>query len=197
MYKLANSLVLASGSPRRRELLTDCGIEFKIFSADIDESVTENEVPEDLVLRLAQGKAAAVISRFPDCYILGADTDVALGNKIFGKPQNSKEAVAMLAELSGSTHKVLGGIALYDPKTNQFYKSLSTTFVTFRSLSDPELQAYAATKEPYDKAGGYAAQGLGASFIEKIEGSYTNVVGLDLSQTLDLFRKAKILSEKQ
>lgn len=196
MYKLTENLILASGSPRRRELLSDCGIEFKVSVSDIDESVSENEKPEHLVLRLAQSKASAVISKFPNCYILGADTDVALGDKIFGKPGNPDEAVAMLGELSGTTHKVVGGIALYDPILKEYHTSLSVTFVTFRQLASSELKAYAATKEPYDKAGGYAAQGLGASFVSKIEGSYTNVVGLDLSQSLEIFRKARILSEQ-
>jgi septum formation protein len=195
MYKLTSPLVLASASPRRRELLSDCGIAFEISSSDLDESVGVGEDPKDLVLRLAEAKAREVASKFPDSYILGADTDVALGTKIFGKPQDPQEVVAMLDQLSGRTHQVLGGVALVDPKLNKVYTGLSTTSVTFRRLSIGEMQAYAATKEPYDKAGGYAAQGLGASFITIIEGSYTNVVGLDLSMVLGLFREASILKE--
>lgn len=197
MYKLNAPLVLASASPRRKELLDDCGLKFKVCSSDFDETVGENETPEQLVIRLAIGKAKAVIDQFPDCYILGADTDVAVSDRIFGKPTCAEESISMLRELSGRDHKVVGGIALYDPVSKKFYSDLSVTVVRFRSLSEAELSAYAATKEPYDKAGGYAAQGLGASFIAGIEGSYTNVVGLDLNQTIGLLRQAGILTEQQ
>ena len=195
MYRLSAPLVLASASPRRRELLSDCGLNFTVSTSDLDESVDENEDPKELVLRLAEGKARTVASKFPESYILGADTDVALGKKIFGKPKDQKEVTDMLQDLSGNTHQVVGGVALLDPKQNKIYAGLSVTSVTFRTLSSSEIRAYAKTKEPYDKAGGYAAQGLGASFIKVIEGSYTNVVGLDLSMVLGLFREAGILHE--
>lgn len=195
MYQLSAELVLASASPRRKELLNDCGIKFDISSADIDESVKVGEDPQQLVLRLAEGKVKAIAARFPNHYILGADTDVALGRKIFGKPKNIEEARNMLQELSGKTHQVLGGIALLDPNLKKIYAGLSLTSVTFRVLRYSEIEAYVNTKEPYDKAGGYAAQGLGASFIKVIEGSYTNVVGLDLSMALGFFREAGILTE--
>ena len=195
MYQLSAELVLASASPRRKELLNGCGIKFDISSADIDESVKVGEDPQQLVLRLAEGKVKAIAARFPNHYILGADTDVALGRKIFGKPKNIEEARNMLQELSGKTHQVLGGIALLDPNLKKIYAGLSVTSVTFRVLRHSEIEAYVNTNEPYDKAGGYAAQGLGASFIKVIEGSYTNVVGLDLSMALGFFREAGILTE--
>lgn len=195
MYKSSAPLVLASASPRRRELLSDCGFDFDVSSADLDEAVGPNEEPKDLVLRLAVSKAMAVAANFPDSYILGADTDVAIGKKIFGKPSNQAEAISILTELSGATHQVLGGIALLYPKLQKTFTALSVTSVTFRSLRNEEILAYTATKEPYDKAGGYAAQGLGASFIERIEGSYSNVVGLDLSMLIGIFNEAGILKK--
>jgi len=193
MYELTAPLILASASPRRSELLSDCGIRFQVYATKLDEKVLEGEEPQDMVLRLSQAKAQAGAAEFPDAFILAADTDVALGSKIFGKPQNVAEALSMLKELSDQTHQVLGGISLFDTKIKKFYSALSITSVTFRKLSTDEMHAYVRTKEPYDKAGGYAAQGLGASFIKIIQGSYTNVVGLDLSVVLRLFREAGIL----
>ncbi len=193
IYKLKNPLILASGSPRRKELLADCGFSFEIHSSDVDETVLEGEEPKDLVVRLALAKAKKVAESFTGHFVLGADTDVALGKKIFGKPADKKEAVEMLSLLSGNTHQVLGAIALVNSSTGESFSALSETLVTFRELSEAEIQAYAATNEPYDKAGGYAAQGLGASFISSINGSYTNVVGLDLGVAIKLFKQAGIL----
>jgi septum formation protein len=199
MYKLNSALVLASNSPRRKELLADCGFEFEVYASNLDESILTYssgkvaETPSEFVLRLAKAKAEAVATLYPNSFVLGADTDVVLGSKIFGKPQNPAEVVEMLQLLSGSTHKVLGAIALVNLAKNFSIVKLSETEVTFRALSLAELKAYAATKEPYDKAGSYAAQGLGASFVKSINGSYTNVVGLDLGLVIDIFRQADLL----
>ena len=193
IYKLSKPLVLASASPRRKELLADAGFEFVISSSDIDETVQPDEAPADLVLRLAIAKAKLVAQKFPEHFVLGADTDVALGNKIFGKPSDKQQAVEMLKQLSGSTHNVLGAIALVNKQADFCLSTVSETKVTFRDLSNDEIFAYADSPEPYDKAGGYAAQGIGAAFIKSIQGSYSNVVGLDLSETIVLFKKAKIL----
>ena len=200
MYKLNSALVLASNSPRRRELLADCGFEFEVCASNLDESIELDalghavESPSAFVFRLAKAKAEAVATRFPDSFVLGADTDVALESRIFGKPRNQADVVEMLQLLSGSTHKVLGAIALVNLAQKISIIKISETLVTFRDLTTAEMKAYAATSEPYDKAGGYAAQGLGASFVKSIQGSYTNVVGLDLSLTIEMFRQAGILA---
>lgn len=195
IYKTAKKLILASASPRRRELLSDCGIQFEVASADIDETVKLAESPKDLVLRLAQEKAQKVASKHQGCWVLAADTDVALDNRIFGKPADFDQAVEILSLLSGATHTVYGGIALLNPENAEVKTTLSVTSVTFRKLSKNEIESYARSKEPYDKAGGYAAQGLGAGFIYAIQGSYTNVVGLDLGITLELLQNSGVISD--
>lgn len=196
MYKLSQPLVLASSSPRRYELLKGCGLTFEVATSGVDETVHEGEQPSAVVLRLAEAKAKAVAAKFPNRFVLAADTDVALGSKIFGKPADRKAAINILGQLSGQMHEVVGGIVLLAPAFSRVFKALSVTKVFFRRLTSEEIELYADTNEPYDKAGGYAAQGLGASFVESIQGSYTNVVGLDLSLTLGLFSEAGILAHE-
>lgn len=180
-------LYLASGSPRRRELLTQIGVSFTAISADIDETPLAHESPSDYVERLARGKAAAgrdvVASEVPFC-VLGADTAVVLNGKILGKPVDEADACAMLKMLSGNEHEVLTAIALLDGERCE--SRVVRSVVRFRPIGSDEASAYWASGEPRDKAGGYGIQGLGAVFVAALNGSYSAVVGLPLCETAQL-----------
>ena len=180
-----NPLYLASGSPRRRELLTQIGVPFSVVSAPIDETPLPDESAPAYVERLARAKAAAGLARVEGpAVVLGADTAVVLDGRILGKPESREDALAMLADLSGREHQVLTAVALTDGRRVQ--SLCVTSQVRFRTISDDEAQRYWASGEPADKAGGYAIQGLGAVFVTGLSGSYSAVVGLPLSETADL-----------
>jgi len=180
-----NPLYLASGSPRRRELLTQIGVPFTVVSAPIDESPLPDESAPAYVERLARAKAAAGLARVEGPAVeLGADTAVVLDGRILGKPKNREDAMAMLADLSGREHQVLTAVALSDGLHTQ--SLCVTSKVRFRAISADEAQRYWASGEPVDKAGGYAIQGLGAVFVTGLSGSYSAVVGLPLSETAEL-----------
>jgi septum formation protein len=186
-------LVLASASPRRRELLTQAGYQFQIHPAHIPEDPHPNEDPIAYVTRLAQQKAEAVFTQLSptnsNLTVLGADTTVTLDNQILGKPENSEDAARMLRLLSGRTHRVITGVSLVYATGNRVEsapaRAVSTaaevTAVQFLTLSGQEIAAYIATGEPNDKAGAYAIQGHAARWIPRIEGCYFNVVGLPIS----------------
>lgn len=178
-------LYLASGSPRRRELLTQIGVPFIVISAPIDESPLPSESAPAYVERLARAKAAAGLARVDGpAVVLGADTAVVLDGRILGKPENREDALAMLADLSGREHQVLTAVALDDGQ--HVHSFCVTSTVRFRAISTDEAQRYWASGEPADKAGGYAVQGLGAVFVTGLSGSYSAVVGLPLCETADL-----------
>ncbi|MGH8381544.1 Maf family protein [Pseudomonas sp.] len=183
-------LYLASGSPRRRELLTQIGIPFTTLSASVDESPLPDEAAPAYVERLARAKANAGLAALlpldasAPLAVLGADTAVVLDGRILGKPVGRDDALAMLALLSGREHQVLTAVAVADQQ-----RCLSVCVVSqvrLRQISTQEAQAYWASGEPLDKAGAYAIQGLGAVFVQRIEGSYSAVVGLPLSETAEL-----------
>lgn len=177
---MAKKIILASGSPRRRELLGQTGLSFTVKSPDIEEKRRDKEAPRRYVLRNAKEKAAVVSEKNPKHVIISADTIVVLGNKVLEKPQNRAEAVRMLKSLSNKTHVVMTGVCV---RSGSKVKTLfCRTNVTFKRLSSKEIARYISTGEPYDKAGGYAAQGQGAYFIARIAGSYTNVVGLPMAE---------------
>ncbi len=178
-------LYLASGSPRRRELLTQIGVPFSVVSAPIDETPLPDESAPAYVERLARAKAAAGLACIEgQAVVLGADTAVVLDGRILGKPENREDALAMLADLSGREHHVLTAVALSDgPRVQSL---CVTSKVRFRAISAEEAQRYWASGEPVDKAGGYAIQGLGAVFVTGLSGSYSAVVGLPLSETAEL-----------
>lgn len=180
-------IILASQSPRRAELLRQVGVAFEIRVADVDERVRSGETPSDYVRRVALAKAEAVQARAPTLPVLAADTAVVINGRILGKPDDRDDALGMLAQLSGRTHEVLSGVALL---TDKPAFRLSVSRVSFRPLSPGEAAAYWATGEPADKAGAYAVQGLAAAFIERIEGSYSGIMGLPLFETLELLRGA-------
>ncbi|MBK4992136.1 septum formation inhibitor Maf [Pseudomonas sp. S37] len=180
-----NSLYLASGSPRRRELLTQIGVPFSVISAPIDETPLPGESAPAYVERLARAKAAAGLASLAgQAVVLGADTAVVLDGRILGKPENREAALAMLADLSGREHQVLTAVALDDGQ--RVHSLCVTSKVSFRTIGADEAQRYWASGEPADKAGSYAIQGLGAVFVTGLVGSYSAVVGLPLSETADL-----------
>ena len=177
-------LVLASGSPRRRELLASLGLTFRIDPGNGEEPRPEpGEAPADYALRAAKAKALPVAKAHPEAVILAADTIVVLDGDILGKPQDTADAEDMLARLSGRIHQVVTGCCLRTPEGVTELFAVSSD-VTMRRSSRAELAAYAATGEPLDKAGAYAIQGLGGFLVRRVEGSYTNVVGLPLSRVL-------------
>ncbi|GGA82975.1 Maf-like protein YceF [Neiella marina] len=186
--KLSLPLVLASQSPRRRELLGQLVTHFEQRSADIDEVRQPDESPASYVARLAQEKAQAVAQLEPNKWVLGADTIVVLGARIFEKPQDEADCLATLSLLSGQTHQVMTAVALC--KGNQLLHQTVSSNVTFRPLSTSEMVAYWQTGEPADKAGGYGIQGLGGCFVSHLSGSYSAVVGLPLCQTQQLLQAA-------
>lgn len=179
-------LVLASASPRRRELLAQVGVRARVEVADIDESVRPDEDPAAYVRRLALGKARAVAARAGGLPVLGADTSVVVDGVVLGKPADAPDAAAMLRQLSGRAHRVLTAVALYADGREDW--RLSDTQVWFRDLDDGLIGRYVASGEPLDKAGGYGIQGLGGALVTRLEGSYTGVVGLPLAETIDLLQ---------
>jgi len=181
-------VVLASASPRRRELLDQIGVRFTVSPADIDETVRAGESPEAYVLRMAVTKAQQGYACLPHpaagCLVMGADTAVVLDGKILGKPRDQADAEYMLACLSGRTHRVLSAVAVTDGR--RLETRLSVTEVTLRELRPGESTAYWLSGEPHDKAGAYAIQGRGALFVRELRGSYSGVVGLPLFETAEL-----------
>jgi septum formation protein len=184
---------LASGSPRRRELLQQIGVAFRVVGMAVDEAVLPGEAPLGYVARLAAAKAEAGWERSRDAHevpVLAADTAVVLDGRILGKPADREDAEGMLRQLSGRTHEVLTAIAL---RTAQGVQSrISRSEVTFRSVGAAEARAYWETGEPGDKAGAYAIQGCGAIFIAELRGSYSGVMGLPLFETAELLQKAGV-----
>lgn len=189
----APPLILASASPRRKELLGDAGVAFEIVPADVDETALPGEDPTEYVLRLAAEKALAVARRVgpePRRRVLGADTIVVLDDDILGKPRDARDAVQMLARLMGREHDVITAVALATSDTLTLRTAAVTSRVRMRSASRAELVAYVDTGEPLDKAGAYAIQGGGRRFVADLAGSESNVIGLPLEETLALLAQA-------
>jgi septum formation protein len=181
-----NELVLASASPRRLELLAQIGIiPTAVDPADIDETPLKNEKPKDMVLRLACAKAQAVAPRHPGQFILGADSTVAIGKRMLGKPDNADEARRFLEFLSGRKHHVFSGMALITPEGKMVSRVIDTS-VTFKRLTEAEIMAYIDSGEWRGKAGAYGIQGKAAVFVASVHGSYTNIVGLSLYDIMNI-----------
>jgi septum formation protein len=186
---VSGDLLLASASPRRRELLAQLGVSFRVVAADIDESPFPGEAPRDLVLRLACGKAeGALADSETGQWVLGADTVVAVGKQILGKPADAAEAAAMLERLSGRAHTVHSGLALARSGFATRVAAVKTR-VWMRDIAADEIAAYLATGEPLGKAGAYAIQGRAAAFVRCLAGSYSNVVGLPLFELDAMLRE--------
>jgi len=185
-------LILASASPRRKELLTQIGVKYRVHSVDIDETPRLNELAVDYVLRVAAEKSAACVEKLsPALPVLAADTSVVVDGHILGKPESELHAEEMLLQLSGKIHQVYTALSLRGVD-KQHYQVLSKTEVNFRQISAEEIAAYWLTGEPLGKAGGYAIQGLASVFVESIHGSFSGVVGLPLFETAQLLSKQGI-----
>jgi septum formation protein len=180
-------VVLASASPRRRELLTLIGIRHEVRPADIDESLLPGETPLAHAERLARGKAHTIAEREPGAVIIAADTIVVVDGDVLGKPTDKAAAHAMLGRLSGRTHTVLTAIAV--ARGSRTESAVESVDVTFRALSDAEIDAYIATGEPMDKAGAYGIQGYGATIVERVDGDYFSVMGLGLRRLVALLER--------
>jgi len=188
------SLILASGSRRRQELLAKVGISYRAMEADIEESLPNDLPIEEAVAALALEKAAWVEARCPGDWILAADTVVVLGSAVLQKPEDRDDAARMLGYLSGRSHEVFTGFCLRNGRLDRTRKGFARTVVTMKTLSSKEIEGYVETGEPMDKAGAYGIQGIGAMFITQIYGSYTNVVGLPLAEVVDMLMEEGVAS---
>ena len=185
--RMRSPLILASGSPRRRELLAGLGLTFEAAPADVDETPLPGERPGDLTVRLSELKARRVAERYPDALVLAADTVVALDNDLLGKPRDAAEARAFLERLAGRSHLVYTGhTAMHGGK---WRSRLVETQVRFRQLSEREVDWYLSTGEGFDKAGGYAIQGFGRALVAEVCGCYFNVVGLSVAAVFELAKE--------
>lgn len=185
-------LILASRSPRRRELLERMGISFQVMEPKVEEELGRGETPRAFVERIAREKATEVAQRAPGAWVLGADTIVVLGEEVLGKPRDEEEAASMLRRLSGRVHKVLTAFSLLNLAEGRSFQGVEETKVKFIPLQEADIRWYVSTGEPLGKAGAYAIQGAGGAFIEWIKGSYTNVVGLPVAQILGPLREIGI-----
>ena len=190
-------LVLASASPRRRELLAGIGIfPDAVIPPDMDETPFRRELPARTARRLADSKAESIAEREPEAFVIAADTVVALGRRLLGKPADENQARRFLGMISGRRHRVYGGVAVAAPDGRRAGR-LVTTVVSFKRLAPPEIEDYLASGEWRDKAGGYAIQGRAAALVPRINGSYSNVVGLPLYETVSLLQGLGFRAEKR
>jgi septum formation protein len=181
--------ILASKSSRRSELLRQVGLEFEVVPSEVKEDFVQGESPQEHVIRLAEAKARNVGSRYPERWVIAADTIVCINGSILGKPNNRQEALEMLRCLSGQEHLVLTGFAVCLLGRGKADKEAVQTAVKMKKLTSTEIDWYVQTGEPFDKAGGYAIQGIGSFMIESIRGSYTNVVGLPLCELIEMLSR--------
>jgi septum formation protein len=188
------SFILASESPRRREILQSVGLKFKTIPAHVNENYLAGEGPQEHVKRLSRDKAMVIAQKYPNAWVLGADTIVVIDGIILGKPKNKTQAKKMLKRLSGCEHKVFTGFSIVHIASKINQTKVIQSAVRFKTISSEELDWYLACDEPYDKAGGYAIQGKGAYFIQSIRGSYTNVIGLPLCEVLETLKKFKAIN---
>ncbi|MBQ9328866.1 MAG: septum formation protein Maf [Solobacterium sp.] len=182
-------LILASQSPRRREILSRCGIPFLVDAADIDEHLNESLSLSDAVKELSLRKAMAVLERHPDSIVIGSDTIVTLDGAVLGKPADQAEAEEMLARLSGRTHEVITGLAIVSSR--KIYQNVSVSEVTMNPLSKQDITSYIQTGEAYDKAGAYGIQGFAGNFIPSIHGDFYAIMGLPLSMVYEELKNAE------
>ena len=190
------SLILASRSPRRKYLLRKAGLSFTVIPSAVDESGIRADSPDELVRLLAEAKALEIAGKYPESWVIGADTVVVIGKNILGKPASEAQAAEMLRQLSGRTHQVLTGYAICCQARDRMHSETVSTDVLFKTLSEEEIQWYVDTKEPFDKAGAYAIQGLGTFLVKSIKGSYTNVVGLPVCEVVEFLIREKAVALK-
>lgn len=192
MNGFGKRIILASGSPRRQDLLKQIGLSFEVVVKPVDETVPSSMPPNEAVSELALRKAREVAEDYTDCIIIAADTVVFKDNRILGKPLNQIDAFNTLKYLNGSGHHVVTGFCILDQAENRVFLDSADTKVFFRNLSDAEIQAYVDSGEPMDKAGSYGIQGLGAVLVDHIEGCYFNVVGLPLTKMTETLKKVGV-----
>jgi len=190
---MGNRLILASKSPRRYELLKQVGLDFDVIPSRIEEDFLQGESPQEHVLRLSEAKALEVGSQYPDRWIIAADTIVYIDGQILCKPKKREEAMEMLSRLSGREHQVLTGFSVRNLQRARGDRQAVETAVKVKTLAPAEMEWYLQTGEPFDKAGGYAIQGIGSFMIESIRGSYTNVVGLPLCELIQMLVRLGVL----
>ncbi|MCD6153216.1 MAG: septum formation inhibitor Maf [Syntrophobacterales bacterium] len=190
---LPASIILASASPRRQELLKGIGIKFDVIPSGVNEDALDGETPRGHVLRLSKDKSFAVSQNNPDAWVLGADTAVIIDGEVLGKPGTQKEARIMLKKLSGREHRVITGFTIVNKSTDVIISDAVESSVLFKKILEDEMNWYVKTEEPYDKAGGYAVQGMAAFFVREIHGSYTNVIGLPLMEVVMALRRVGAL----
>ena len=188
-----NTLILASNSPRRKYLLEQAGIAVDVIPGDFDESTVAPDEPRPYTSRLSQAKAETVAVRYPQRWVLGADTIVSIHGAVLGKPDSQTSARCMLEQLSGQTHQVYTGFTICRLDPNSRHTEVVSTDVTFKSLSKDEIDWYIHTNEPFGKAGAYAIQGLGTFLVRSINGSYTNVVGLPVCEVIETLIRQKVI----
>ncbi len=192
---MGDRLILASKSPRRYELLKRIGLDFDVVGSRVEEGdLVAGESPQEHVLRLAEAKALDVGTRYPDCWVIGADTVVYVDGAVLGKPKKRGEALRMLSLLSGKEHWVVTGCSVNHVGRNKGGREAVRTAVKMKPLTEAEAKWYVRTGEPFDKAGGYAIQGIGSFMIESIRGSYTNVVGLPLYEVIQMMIRLRVLT---
>lgn len=188
MVVTSGKFILASASPRRIELLNLLGLRFDIMPSKVEETFMEGETPREHVLRLSGKKAEMAALLHPDAWVMGADTIVIINGEVLGKPRTHDEAKEMLGKLSGRVHTVFTGFTVTRKDDQILIRDAIESTVRFRHIRKDEMEWYIKSQEPYDKAGGYAVQGMGAFFIREIHGSYTNVMGLPLCEVVDVLR---------
>jgi septum formation protein len=186
-------LILASQSPRRKYLLEQAGLRFSVIPSPFDESHIAPDEPAVYVQRLAEAKANDVAQRFPDAWVIGADTIVAADGRLLGKPASPEEARRMLTRLAGKTHQVYTGFCIRRHSIPATFIDAVCTDVTFKVLSDKEIEWYIRSGEPFDKAGAYAIQGMGTFLVRRISGSYSNVVGLPVCEVIEILIREGIM----
>jgi len=191
---MGNRLILASKSPRRYELLKQVGLDFDVIPSKIEEDFVKGESPRKHVLRLAETKALDVGNQYPDRWVIAADTIVYVDHSILGKPESREEAKKMLRRLSGKEHRVLTGFSVHHLEKRKGDREAVQTVVKVKKLTQAEMEWYVKTGEPFDKAGGYAIQGIGSFMIESIKGSYTNVVGLPICELIQMLSRLGALT---
>lgn len=183
-------IILASASPRRKELLNSMGLEFEVIPSQVEENIENEKFSLELIENLATEKAEEVANKITaPSIVIGSDTVVVINNKILGKPKDKNDAFNMLKMLSGNTHQVVSGIAVIDTETGKTIKDSVVSEVNFKQLSDEEINAYIKTGEPMDKAGAYAIQGLAGMFVKSINGCYSNIVGISVFKLAEMLKK--------
>jgi septum formation protein len=191
--ELKTKIILASQSPRRRYLLERAGLQFAVIPSRLDEASVNAETPDDYVRELAQAKAMDIARMHPDSWIIGADTVVVAESRILGKPDSTAQARDMLRRLSGRMHQVLTGYCICRLTGNRLFSDVVRTDVLFKTLTDDEIEWYIRTGEPFDKAGAYAIQGIGTFLVKRINGSYTNVVGLPVCEVVEFLIREQVI----